>query len=426
VYEVATAPLLLTDNPVTGAGDDQFGFEAHARILCDAVQATVHLPLTVGIFGPWGTGKSSFLNICRELLILRNIPAIAFNPWKYDDKEAIWHALIQTILTEIAEESGGRGHDLLVKARRLSSTATWLLARHSVGLLTAGFVDGDDLAVARDAWQTRGIENYRHINHFEADFADVVRTFVGDRGRLVVFVDDLDRCHGDTAIAVLDALKLFLGEASCVFVLAMDFDVISGAAAKRVDGDPARGRQYLEKLIHFPYHLPAVRFEAVFHQLQGSVVAELSGDPALWRLAEDAFGDNPRRIRRFVSALNLTAATLRLHAPPSRDRLMQAATLLALRMRFPDFFRRIQTNPAVWQRLDETARTNNYSGLRQDEVDLAAAEPELLGLLLAVTPGERDGCSFPPIPTRAQIDVVTQVLTVTGGQWTAVEPGEES
>jgi predicted KAP-like P-loop ATPase len=105
--EIAGPPLLLTDNPVTGRGDDQFGFGTHGRVLCDAVQATVHLPLTVGVFGPWGTGKSSFLNICREILDRRGIPTIAFNPWKYDAKEAIWHALIQTILTEIAGGPGG-------------------------------------------------------------------------------------------------------------------------------------------------------------------------------------------------------------------------------------------------------------------------------------------------------------------------------
>jgi hypothetical protein len=195
----------------------------------------------------------------------------------------------------------------------------------------------------------------------------------------------------------------------------MDFDVISAAAAKRIDGDHARGREYLEKLIHFPYHLPEVRFEAVFQQLQDSVVAELSGDPALWKLAEDAFGDNPRRVRRFISALNLTAATLRLHSPPSRDRLMQAAILLALRMRFPDFFRRVQANPAVWERLDEAVRTQNNGGLRQDEVELTTAEPALSDLLLTITPGDRSGCSFPAIPTKAQIEVVTRVLTVTGG-----------
>ncbi|GLY07099.1 hypothetical protein Acsp01_74780 [Actinoplanes sp. NBRC 101535] len=417
---IAGPPLLLTDNPVTGCEGDQFGFGAHSRVLCDAVQATVHLPLTVGVFGPWGTGKSSFLNICRETLDRRDIPTIAFNPWKYDEKEAVWHALIQTVLTEIAADQDGRRSDLSAKAGRLSSAAAWLLLRRSAGPLTGGFVNGNDVTAVRDAWQARGIENYRHINNFEADFAEVVQAFVGDRGRLVIFVDDLDRCQGDTAIAVLDALKLFLGEASCVFVLAMDFDVISTAAAKRFDGDHARGRQYLEKLIHFPYHLPGVRFEAVFQQLQDSVVLELRGDPALWRLAEDAFGDNPRRIRRFISALNLTAATLCLHSRPSRDRLMQAAILLALRMRFPDFFQRVQANPAVWERLDEAARTQNNARLRQDEVDLTTAEPALSNLLLAVTPGERSGCSFPHIPTKAQIEVVTQVLTVTGG------PGEQS
>jgi hypothetical protein len=80
----------------------------------------------------------------------------------------------------------------------------------------------------------------------------------------------------------------------------------------------------------------------------------------------------------------------------------------------------VQANPAVWVRLDEAARTQNNSGLRQDEIELARDEPALPDLLLAITPGDRGGCSFPPIPTKAQIEVVTQVLTVTGG------PGDQS
>src|SRR3954447_20617927 len=182
--EVAEQPLILTDNPVSGCEQDRFGFGTYGGVLCDAIQATDDLPLTVGVFGPWGTGKSSFLNICREMLDRRGIPTISFNPWKYDEKEAIWHALIQTILTEIAGEPDRRRHELLAKAKRLSSTATWLLLRHAAGPVTAGFLNGDDLTTARDAWQASGVENYRHINHFEADFAEMVNAFIGDRGRL--------------------------------------------------------------------------------------------------------------------------------------------------------------------------------------------------------------------------------------------------
>jgi hypothetical protein len=104
--------VLLTDNPLSRGEDDRFGFLAHARVLCDAIEATTDLPLTIGIFGPWGTGKSSFMNICRELLTARGLPAITFNPWKYDQRDEIWHALIQTVLTEIsrrlAEDRPGR------------------------------------------------------------------------------------------------------------------------------------------------------------------------------------------------------------------------------------------------------------------------------------------------------------------------------
>ncbi len=407
-------PMLLSDNAVSRVEDDDFGFRGHAEILCDAIEATTQLPLTIGIFGPWGSGKSSFMNICRDLLAKRGLSTVTFNPWKYDAKEQIWHALIQTVLTEIIQTAGDetqrRGADI---AKKLSLTATWLLARSTTPILTAGMVSGSDLEAAREHWKEQGFERYRHVNHFEEDFAEAVRAYTRG-GRLVVFVDDLDRCTGYAAVEALDALKLFLGASSCVFVLAMDQDVIAAAAAERLNADEIRGRQYLEKLIHFPYHLPVVRFETVYQHLRKAVPEPLDRDAALWRLVESAFGENPRRMRRFVSALNLTAETLRLHSQPTRERLMYAAILLALRLQHPAFFALIQQQPETWERMDAAAR-GNRSAMHQDEVDLAERDPSLLRFLETVSPGSRDGCEFPPIPTVDQIQVVTKVLAVTGG-----------
>jgi hypothetical protein len=410
--------MLLTDNPIGYADDDRFGFRTHAEILCAAIAETADLPLTVGIFGPWGTGKSSFMQICRDLLRQRGIPTVSFNPWKYDRRDEIWHALIQTVLTEIetdlAENPGKRRAELVTRTReqalRLSRAAAWLLARRAVVPLTGGLVGSDDADALRAAWQNVDADQYRHVNHFERDFAEVVDRYTG-HGRLVLLVDDLDRCTPEAAITVLDSLKLFLGAARCVFVLAMDQQVLTEAAAGRLGGDLDRGRQYLEKLIQFPYHLPEISFGTMRAALRGHL-DDLGDDDAVWALIEVGFGRNPRRIRRFINAYNLAVRTLRRRGAPKRDELLHTATLLTLRLEQPEFFQRVRSDPGVWSRMD-LAASGDRSALRADELDLVKRRPELLVLLAVCSPGGRYG--FPPLPDATRIGLLTDVLAVTGG-----------
>ncbi|MFI9240306.1 P-loop NTPase fold protein [Streptomyces sp. NPDC053079] len=418
---------LLPDNAIHGVPGDRFGFAPHARVLCNALEGTEDLPLTVGIFGPWGTGKSSFMNVCRDLLRQRNVPTIWFNPWKYDRKDEVWHALIQTVLTEIAsdlEKSRDSGNEpwrdrvtrTLATVKQLSRTAAWLLARSAVGPLSGGIVRGEDVDRLQETVDEQGTEAYAHVNRFEQDFRDVVRDYTGD-GRLVLFIDDLDRCTQDAAITVLDSLKLFLGEASCVFVLAMDQQAITEAAAAKLKDSSAglvKGQQYLEKLIHFPYHLPGVPFEALYRQFQTDIrPAGLASSRELWELVRVALGTNPRRVRRFINGLNLTAATYALHhQPPSVHRLLQAAVLLVLRMLHPAFFLLLQEDPEIWKRFNE-AELRTTGPIGPDEV-IDKQNPGVRRLLAAVST-HRDGFEFPPPPKAEELRLLTEVLTVTGG-----------
>ncbi len=109
---------MLTDNPITSTKEDSFGFAPFATILKDAILETTPLPFCVGIFGPWGAGKTSFMQMLRSLMEDQaNVQTIWFNAWKYDKKEDIWNALIQTILSSITEEIGDP--DLKKKAKIL-------------------------------------------------------------------------------------------------------------------------------------------------------------------------------------------------------------------------------------------------------------------------------------------------------------------
>src|SRR5215216_3273895 len=103
---------LLDDNPAT---QDMLGFDRMAEILHDAIRNSPRLPFTIGVFGAWGSGKSTLMEMVRTRLKSDGVKTVWFNAWKYDNKEVIWNALIQEIFYEMHRDpevqQGGGGEE---------------------------------------------------------------------------------------------------------------------------------------------------------------------------------------------------------------------------------------------------------------------------------------------------------------------------
>jgi predicted KAP-like P-loop ATPase len=249
---------LFTDNPISSIEEDKFGFAPYALVLKDTILQTTPLPFCVGVFGPWGSGKSSFMKMLQWLM-KDEVQTIWFNPWKYDKKEDLWNALIQTILDYITERS--KDEEVIKKAKALALATTWLAMKKAIAALTAGIIDESNLDKIAESFKAEDQRNYRHINQFEDDFAYVVDHF-SNGGKLVVFIDDLDRCLPENAITVLESLKLFIGNANCIFVLGIDHYVVEeGIKSRYTEKISITGRDYLDKIIQVPFFLPPVSYE---------------------------------------------------------------------------------------------------------------------------------------------------------------------
>lgn len=370
----------LTDNPVTDLGQDEFSFVPHVRQLHDAVRNARPLPLTVGIFGGWGTGKSSFLGMWRHLLRENEpeTPTIWFNPWKYDQKVEVWSALLHTMLAEI-----GQKPNLAKRAARLARSATWLSFRAGLGnvtsLATAGVIGKGQIDTLLDDFSRNDSEQYHEINRFEDDFARLVNEAVPDDGRLFVFIDDLDRCTPDAAIAVLESLKLFLGNARCVFVLALDYDVLSSMLKEKFGGV-----RYLEKIVQLPFFLPEIEFAAVQAMVYRSVGA-LAKRTSFWEMLRVGLGTNPRRLKRFVNVLNLTMA-YQARQTDNDAFPLHLTKLLIIRSEHREFFRQLTLDHNYWQ---EAAK------------DPKGLSPELQKLL---------ALPYPEAPNSHQVTELMEVL----------------
>ena len=417
--------VILTDNPIRDASADEFGFRAHAEVLCAAVAEVRDLPLTLAVLGSWGSGKTSFLNICRSLLQQRGMITVSFGPWKYDQRDEVWHALLQTLLDEMARQAANspepgvrqRLGAVLARLRRLSVAAAWLLSRQAVNTFTPMSLDDSDFDALKTA-AASGAEapgltaDYHAVNRFEQDFAEVVRELTGG-APLAIFIDDLDRCRPETALSVLEALRIFTGDAPCLFVIAIDHEALIDAAARYFDGDRQRGRRYLEKLVHFSYYLPGIRWESLGNALR-SRLDFLSEDPVVWEVIRIGFQNNPRRVRRFVGAYNLTLAMLSASGPQSPERVRQVAILLMLPQEHPEFFGRLRADFGVWQRITPAAPADDGRPdlPRRDDQALVEWDPELVTILQRIA--DRTRFDFPPAPSADLVLALGEVIVMPG------------
>ncbi|WP_421870169.1 KAP family P-loop NTPase fold protein [Marinoscillum sp.] len=236
------------------------------------------LPCTIGVYGDWGSGKSSLMRMVEESLNSDDeVLTIKFNGWLFEGYEDAKSVLMGTILEEIEENRTiqGKAKDLFVKmlkqvdymkiAKSVLKHGISFATAGPAGLAMSGF--GDVISAAQNIDPEDYIKDDNKekedtlrmsIRKFHKDFADLLQHL--KINKLVVFIDDLDRCNTDTVIDTLEAIKLFLYVPNSAFVICADEKIIEYAVRRRFPEVPGRGLEvasaYLEKLIQFPIRLP--------------------------------------------------------------------------------------------------------------------------------------------------------------------------
>ena len=237
------------------------------------------LPCTIGIYGDWGSGKSSLMRMVEESLSQdKRTLTIKFNGWLFEGYEDAKSVLMGTILEEIAEKKTVKGEAKKLLTKMLKQVdfmkIAKTIAKHGVSFAIGGpaglaITGTDDLiSLAKgvkpeDYFKEKKKEDEQKtlrmsIRKFHQDFASLLNKLEVDK--LVIFIDDLDRCNTDTVIDTLEAIKLFLYVPNSAFIICADEKIIEYAVRRRFPEVPGRGLEvasaYLEKLIQFPLRLP--------------------------------------------------------------------------------------------------------------------------------------------------------------------------
>jgi hypothetical protein len=286
--------------------DDLLGFQVHADLIRSVVTDAKMLPVTIGVFGDWGGGKTSIMKMLErdldpehwvegssERLNYEKAAVIYFNGWQFEGYDDAKAAILSSVLLSLGDHKrfGPKVRD---KALDLLKSVEWMrIARfgfkHIALPAAAAFATGGAaaipavLGVATGLSQAKGSEKPESeekgeggwFKSKENEHAIDVRTFRerfekmlkdSDIDKLIILIDDLDRCSPVRVIENLEAIKLFLSVSGTAFIIGADPRIVEHAIRFRYaeraiadENDDETNRlvkDYLEKVIQIPYRLP--------------------------------------------------------------------------------------------------------------------------------------------------------------------------
>lgn len=262
---------------------DLLAFGAVAETAVEAVLDDALDPIALGVSGPWGSGKSTVLRLIEAELKGRSaaqadeqILVIQSDPWRYDPAVGAKATLISEVLSALQAElirKGGASEKAQNRLLKLAKRVKWVKALKvaAKSSITLQLPSLDDLSslISEEPGEDGDEGESKTLDEFRTEFAELLKDeALRHVRRVVVLVDDLDRCLPDTVVETLETMRLFLSVQKMSFVIAADEDRVADALRERYpkgeQGDPEEepARLYLHKIVQTTLKLPALsRFD---------------------------------------------------------------------------------------------------------------------------------------------------------------------
>lgn len=328
-----SAEGIAADNPIHKPEDDALGrakpagsFAAQVMSL-DTTEGVV-----VGVLGPWGSGKTSFVNLARGHLTGSGITILDFNPWMFSGAEQ----LVESFFIELSAQ---------LKVRAGFGEVGKLLEDYGESFSGLGWLPLVGPWIERGRTATKVIAKLlqRRKEGIGARRSKVHQALASLEKPIVVVLDDIDRLTTSEIRDVFKLVRLTANFPNVVYILA--FDRVRVEEALGEQGIP--GRDYLEKILQIGIDLPAVPTDVLNTQIFKSIDAALAKTENPGRFDEDAWPDvfmevirplirNMRDVRRYAAAIHGTVRDLN-----GQIALVDVLALEAIRIFLPDVFRGI-------------------------------------------------------------------------------------
>lgn len=246
-------------DPIEMLEDDLLDRQAFAEQILMRLKSE-DCPPAVGIYGSWGTGKTSLLKLlnlkgkqaCEEIHIEE------FDAWQYEGVGNLFIPIIVRLIKLAGEDAEsnkwGEAAKRLVYVTTLAATSA--IANQIIGIgipEIQGYFDRKESITPDARWKNLTDE----IKETSAAFEKLIENVLQNKKtkKLVLCIDNLDRCSPENVVHLLESVKNFVGGDNCVWVFAMDSGVIASYIFHKYEGTNVDSYSYLDKIIPEQYHL---------------------------------------------------------------------------------------------------------------------------------------------------------------------------
>lgn len=362
----------LIDEPNPRGGKDTLDILRHAQALTKFIKDT-STPMTIGIQGEWGSGKTSLLNaIVYELERDKEDKYLQIwvNTWEQSLLTSPEEALLK-IINQIINELLMGDKTASRKSNIKNVTGNIFRGALRVGATVVGGSKAGDVT---EELLGDGNSSIKELREQLSDLAiEIKESSSNSYEKIIIYVDDLDRIEPENAVRILELLKNIFSIPHCVFVLAIDYQVVvKGLAQKfgeRTEENDWEFRAFFDKIIQLPFMMPMGQYNKgkyVSHLLKQIrfLDNEDNLEEEINTILGYTIGGNPRSLKRLVNSLALINIFSKMDGDADKKKESHRSddkkdlllfSLVCLQISFPDIYDLLSSNPEFLKWDEETA-----------------------------------------------------------------------
>ncbi len=347
----------VVDRPKESSQKDLLKIEKYSNGLIHFIESSA-TPITIGVQGEWGSGKTSLLNTIRQELCSTPSSehfAVWLNTWEYSLLSTPDETLIKIIIGLIDQIGTLTKKDSDESVKKLGMFARAML-KQAKG---AGGVIGMAAGMADDVIDANSSESENTIRELRDTLQDVIDQALKSHNKraFIFFIDDLDRLDPAVAVSILELIKNLFDLNKCIFVLAIDYNVVVKGLQSKFGVMTAQNewefRAFFDKIIQLPFSMPISSYD-ISNYLKKLLIEvnyfnttdleNISTVNKVTEIVNLSVGANPRALKRLANSVALIEIIRGDQKISPEERVIEFA-LICMQIAYPLIYSLIQREP---------------------------------------------------------------------------------
>ena len=307
---------------------------------------------TIGIYGEWGTGKTTLMKTIERKLkdgIVsekeQKVLTVWFNAWKYEREDNLASlSLLKTVAYAMAD------HEQFDSVSKTIFRGLNVIGKDLMQKLALSIVSKEKMELDEELTQKMDYMNklYRESIYFDGldkikRQMEKIRDSAGPEYRVVVFIDDLDRCSSRKALEILESIKLFLDIEGFAFVIGLSHKTVTHLISQAYKATGLKGEDYIKKIIQIPIKVPTWSDENIIDLIENKISPNLNEEYTRFLRENSAMVAkvveyNPRQLKRFINNVIIAFETFASKENATLIKFDEIFLVKIIRKEWPDFY----------------------------------------------------------------------------------------